>query len=605
MADEAIVVAARDEATAILKRIESQSVQLAGGVQQMAAKTEAASNRMAAAFAALAVAGTVITAIVGAVKALQGVSSGLASIASGGIDAFNAQEAATLGLTNALKIQGVAVDESMTSHRAFAAALQATTNIGDEATLATMRQAAMMGVADDQLQQTTLAATGLASALGISVDQALVKIEAAMAGNTEAIGRLVPSIREAATEEERFAMVLAIAERGLADAESQATTTAGVMARAAGAFGDLKEKIGELLAPFQAFISQGLAMLAEQLQVALQPAIELVTRTMQAMKPVLQAMLSAFHATGVVIGVVVETMANLASTVMTFFGASIGTVEQWGDGVAGVVQWAAEALIAGVTWMEVALQNLPAVMVAAGASIELFFIGLAEDAKYTLTDVVPAYLQHFLGTSEGWANTLGEGIAAAGKALADVLLFPWRTLAKIAPGIMQGVLSQVEQAMQSMNVAVDFAGMAIASLPDVAARELTAREAELQGIVGGIANDLGEQFNTKYNERVSRLGIGVRERLQTELTLASRATEEQVKEITASTGGSIQSVAASLTAVESRLLSRGRGDDPIQSVADNTRATVDALKTLAPDIAANLRQLLPATGDTLRLEMVG
>jgi hypothetical protein len=603
MADEAIVVGAKDEASAILKKIEGQMQTLGDGIQKTAAETVQQGQRMEIALKGVAVAGAAITAVVAAVSAVAGVFTGAAA----SVTAFNEQEAAVNGLTTALQLQGVETEAAIARHTAFASQLQVATNVGDEATLGLMRQAAMMGVSDAALQDTTLAAVGLSQALGISVDESLKKVVQATNGNAAALGELIPAVRTAATEEERLAAVLAVAESGLADAQNQTETTAGVMARASGALGDLSEKIGAIIAPIQRAVSEGIAVLAEELQLSLQPAIDFVTEGMANLRPIIQSIVGSFQAFGVIIGVALETAVNLFNTLFAQLSGQIGSWQDWGEAIAAVVDYAAKAFIAGITIFEVAMMNLPATNKMVALQTELFFIGLVEDVKFALINAIPVYLEQFTGISQTWTKNLLTGMVAAMETLTEVLLMPWRKLLQMLPGILNGVLTAVSAAMKQINVNVEFAALTIGELPTAAGRQLTAREQELKAQIGVIATDIADQFNEKYEERVARLGLATRERLQRDIKLTARTVEEEAKTVAAAVTSeatkNVGSMTQSLSAVESRLLTRGSGNDPIQTVADNTRATVDAIKTLAPDIAAAFRQFM-AGNQSLQVEVV-
>ena len=605
MADEAIVVGAKDEASAILRKVEQQTQQLAQGVEKMAAETVQQGKRMEVAFKGIAAAGAVITALVAAVKMAGSAFSG----AGASVEAFNQQEAAVNGLATALRLQGVETEAAIERHTQFANAVQVSTNVGDEATLGVMRQAAMMGVNDAALQDTTLAAIGLSQALGVNVDEALKKVVQATNGNAAALGEFIPAVRTAATEEEKLAAVLAVAQSGLADAQNQTETTAGAMARASGAMGDLAEKVGAIIAPFQRFIAEGIAVFAEEMQRSLEPAIRFVTEGMENLKPVLDAIIGGFQAAAVVIGVALETALNLFNALFAQVSGSIGTWEAWGDTINSVVQFAAKAIIGGFTMFEVMMTNFPASLTMVGLQWELMLVGMVEDTKYALVMTIPALLSFFTGINQQWSANLLKGMFDAMGKLTEVLMLPWKTLAKLVPGLMEGVSAGVSAALKTMNVNVEFAAMQIGKLPTTAGRELTAREQELKGRISAIATDLGAQFSEKYEERVGRLGTATRERLTQDLKLTSVAVEKEAEKIaetaTAAATKNVSGMTQTLSAVESRLLTRGSSSDPIQTVADNTKATVDALKTLAPDIAANLRDFMIGSQTGMRLEVIG
>lgn len=592
MSDEAIVIGARDEATAILRKVQEQTQQMAAGVTTMAATTERSTKRMEIAFKAVAVAGASLTAIVTAVRAVGAIFSG----GGAAVDAFNAQAAAVNGLRTALQLQGVAADEAIARHQEFASQLQITTNIGDEATLALMQQAAMFGIQDDQLQDVTIAAIGLSHALGISTDEALKKVNQAIHGNTLALAEHIPALKEAKTEAERLAIIEEYAANGMQLAADQTNTAAGMAQRASGAWGDLMEKVGELIAPFSHFANEVLATLYEQLQLALVPAIETVNNAFTAMRPVLDSIVNAFRIVGVVVGVAFDAMASVFSTVFGAVEDMTGSFDNMATAIDAAVQWAAEGVIWAITAIEVVLNNLPDVFEFAWAGIQLGIIGLVEDIKHYFTVALPTYIAYF-------STTFVRLLVAAGQAAWDAVrqtaILIIQAFIDIANAPMMGPERLAKLGMQlakaGARIGTEFTA-SVAPLPEIADRALTDSERQLTDRMGNIAGKLGEEFTSKYQERIGGLARTTREGLETtspDLSTVPTAEPVQVDATNA------------LSAVESRLLVRGRADDPIQSVADNTKATVEALQSVDQHME-DLIVKLPGTTDLkMQLELIG
>jgi phage-related minor tail protein len=185
----------------------------------------------------------------------------------GGLDKVNAaydqQVAGVEGLEVALKLQGVAVDVESKRLQAFASDMQKLTGVGDEVTLGLMRQAAMLGVDADQLDDAAKAAIGLSEATGKGLEESLMLVQKGLEGDLNAFGEVIPAIRTMKTEEEKLAAVLALSQRGLEAKAEASNTVAGMSERASGAVGDLMESVGALLAPVRMLISSGIKVLAE------------------------------------------------------------------------------------------------------------------------------------------------------------------------------------------------------------------------------------------------------------------------------------------------------------------------------------------------------
>jgi len=332
---------------------------------------------------------------------------------------------------------------------------------------------------------------------------------------------------------------------------------------------------------FWTFGYEVVAVAAESLQTALLPAIDAVQAGFDAVRPILDAVLVGVHDFGVIVGVVFEVASSVIGTLTDALGLNQGTLASWGETLQSIIRWVGEGLIAGLTMAEVVLTNLPDVLEFVAAAAELWAIRLSRYFEQALTVDLPAILEFATGISESFWKGLIEGSAAAGDVMVDVLLYPWQRLAEYLPGVMKGVQAAVGLASRGQEVVFDFVAEEFAGLPEKAANAATARERELLESMGRIATNLGEEFDAKFSERVARLGVEARQGMSRQLGETAKELQQQQAKVAID--------ATSLSAVESRLLVRGRTDDPLLSVASNTARTADAVLALPDALAALMR----------------
>ena len=211
MADDAIIVGAEDNASRVLESVEKQIGRLTDGVQAMAEETRSASLAIVARFDAIAVAGAVVAAGWGALKIAQD----LYASSRAALDAFNAQQESIDGLRHSLARYVDDVDAALAKQLELAASLQDFAGIGDESTLALQRQAAQMGYSEDQIRSLIATAAGLKGEFGIGYEQAFNLAVQATERNSSALSDLIPEMRLAYTEAQRFEMVQRASARGM------------------------------------------------------------------------------------------------------------------------------------------------------------------------------------------------------------------------------------------------------------------------------------------------------------------------------------------------------------------------------------------------------
>jgi len=231
--DVEIVIGAKDKASSVLKRV-SQSTSLfrreTMKLTTTAKKNEKQIDQNTNSLARLAKRLTI------AFAALKGAQGAFRFVGSS-LGAFEEQERAVRGLTNAIELSGDVTGPTIEKHKAFASSLQQIANVGDEVTIGLMKKASMLGVSNDKLQSTTKVAIGLSSALGIDLETALKRTIGATAGVFGELNEMIPAIRNAETETEKLAIVQELAAKGLAQQASDAQTAAGAGQRLANSWG--------------------------------------------------------------------------------------------------------------------------------------------------------------------------------------------------------------------------------------------------------------------------------------------------------------------------------------------------------------------------------
>lgn len=578
MSDEQIVVGAKDEATRILDSVSQSVDRMEQAIVKSADSTESSSNRIEFSFNSLALAATALAA---AYTVVHVASSALAA-SDRNVAAYVSQEASLRGLTHALELQTDEIESSLAARKEFAAQLAEFGNIGDEVTFSLQRQAAQMGFQGDQIDALIATAAGLKGEFGIELTQAFDLAAAAAHGNSSALQGLIPEMRFAFTEAQRFEMVTKAATHGLEALSETTTTVEGKMQRSANAWGDLYESLGAIVAPLYGVAADAAFEFANTLALELAPAAEWVNTTVENSEPVLQAFFEAMHNGSVIAGVAIDATLSVFDVFLESIGANAGAAESWGETLSSVVQWASENVIAGITWMEVIFSNLPQGIEYAMLAGEAAIIDFTEDSKHTFTVVLPAYIGYFLDSSSTGLQAYASMTWSVGEMVTDAMLAPWRAVMDLLPVAMSELSDTVSAINGALASELQVASMRMAEFPDIAARSLTERELEIQQQMGEIGADLAGEFQTKFDERVARLGITARQNFEQDLKADIAGLERQLPRIGIDT--------SQLTAVEARFLSRGTTNDPLFGIEAHTRRTADHLAKLPDDLAAALER---------------
>jgi hypothetical protein len=508
-------------------------------VEKSLQRLEQKTNMLASSTAAL----TKLTA--GLAVAYGAIKSAMAMI--GGISAANAaydeQAESIKGIETALRLQGEAIEPASSKLQQFADDVQAATGETDAHILAMMKQASLLGVGTSELEDMTKAGLGLAEVMGVDGASGMNMMRMATEGNFAAFGRMIPSIKAMATDEEKLAAVLELAAKGFESKATWANKTAETSAAASVSIDKLSEAVGAIVAPFRTLWNKGVSVLVNALSTALIPAVEYAESVLADIGP---------------------TLEWLERTITTMLGPAVRNISWLLEGLGPILSWlgehvksAIDAMVEKFLWFQVVVTNLGSVWELITAHIELYLRQIVEAHKHVLVDVIPRYvmwfgenivnlfkdafnivLSVFMNSSRMMGEILielfkfvfqdmGEGSAALGERIGNIL----------ASGITRGFESS------------------LTSLPEIAGRQITDREKELSDKIGKIGANLGDQFNDKMNAHLAGAG-GIGGDINTQIDLAlnkAKAKEDEENKSKRKDG----TFGASINAMESRLLTRG------------------------------------------------
>lgn len=488
----------------------------------------------------MAVVAAPIAAIAAAFAAITSVRSVVETLSGAG-QAFGDSEDATRKLTIAIELSGTASVESMENHNALADSLQRTLNIEDEVTKGLMAQASMLGVADRKLDDVTKTAIGLATAMGTDLNEGLRTARLALDGNFKAIEKQVPAIRALATEEQKFHATLALAEKGLIQKAAASDSATQADERAMLAIGEFMESAGAAVLPLQAMAYQGLELVVTSINTAFGPALK-----------------------------------DAGAKVEGFKGLVLEAAKQVAMG----------AVVAG-TFIEVAWNNIGNIAAIASASVILSLETMRADAQHALTVAIPAYAVWF---ADNFFNIMRD----AGVAVVAVFSNLGTIIGEIFANVWSVITGEqtVSSAMENIGRAagrglLDGFEATTQALPTVMNRALTDTEKSMTSFMATASSNIAGELSSKLEERMKAVNEALATKEKDDDKKISSGLKMN-KFDTKAPKGSAESV---LTATESRLLTRGRVDDPSKMVAQNTARMVEQNDELKSELYEQTRRL--------------
>lgn len=159
------------------------------------------------------------------------------------------QESAESALRAALKANGQSAEVWFDKLNAVASELQNVTTSGDDANLSIMTMLVNTGLAASKLEDATKAAIGLSTILKTDARSSAINYAKALNGNFNMLQKLIPSIAQAKTDQEKLNMVNRLAAAGFAQAQAETRTLGGSLVQLKNILGDAAEEFGFALLP--------------------------------------------------------------------------------------------------------------------------------------------------------------------------------------------------------------------------------------------------------------------------------------------------------------------------------------------------------------------
>ncbi len=174
--------------------------------------------------------------------------AGAAEFGKAIFEAGNKHTKAIVDLGSALKLDGVKnVDAFTKKEDEFAASLQDSTNLAKDDTLALLAHAAAMGIQPEKLNDTILAAQGLAKVTGGDASQAMRMLTMASEGNFNMLQRQLPLLKGMQDAHEKYAYVMRVSQGGLNTLNEETRVGEGPSKKLSLAWEDIQEKLNQFL----------------------------------------------------------------------------------------------------------------------------------------------------------------------------------------------------------------------------------------------------------------------------------------------------------------------------------------------------------------------
>jgi len=248
------VIKAIDESSPVMDRIKSSVGLLGSSLSELGGGFASVGSVMTG-FAAGGVAGA-------AISALGQVAEGL----EWSIKEATDSEQALKNLSEAVERSGTAWTSVEGKTREYLLQLQATTTYSDEALAGMVERLLTFGMTYEQAMNAAGAALDLAAAKHMDLESAASLVGKAVDGNTAILKRYGVDVEVAKDATDKFTPVIAaLNEQFGGAAQAQAQTYAGIQERLKNATSELGEKIGGILLPSLASITEAMIPVVDQL----------------------------------------------------------------------------------------------------------------------------------------------------------------------------------------------------------------------------------------------------------------------------------------------------------------------------------------------------
>jgi len=459
------------------------------------------------------------------------------------VQEFEAMRMATRGATEA--------------QQSFADSMEVTTGADADVILAMMRQAKQMGINEDKLEGLVSSAIGLSEVLQVDLESAFQKVLHASEGNLEVFNKLIPGIRELESEEAKLAKISEVAAEGLKQKQNALSTLTGVSEQAGHSFGTLKESIGEILAPLATLTMQGFRVAAEQLNGMLMPAVESIRGSFRSLGPVLESMSQLTRAVFMAMGEAMKPLTQAFSATAT--GAQVA--------ITSAMDAITQSIVATIAVIETTWNEFPTIFRAGVVAAQLAWATFVADLSNAFTNTIPSLVNWF---SQNWQNLFLDAFNASltafknfHTAIGEGMITLWDWISSGMEGGLSGLAASIGN-IAGRDLLAGFEATT-AELPELIGRALTSDEIRLAAELAGLGESLGESFSESFTRRMEAIKSTTPEIPSTDGlgTSGSRA---------------IGSKPGQIQAQETRLLTRGQGDDPQKKIEENTAQTVKAIE---------------------------
>jgi phage-related protein len=249
----AYVIKAIDESSSVMDKIKSSVGLLGSSLSELGGGFSAVGSVMTG-FAAGGVAGAAISAIGQIAQGLEW-----------SVQEATDSEQAFKNLSEAVNRSGTAWSTVESATRSYLTQLQATTVYSDEALAGMVERLLTFGMTYDQAMKAAGAALDLAAAKHMDLEAAANLVGKAVEGNTAILNRYGINVEVAKDATDKFTPVLtALNEQFGGAAQEQAKTYAGIQERLKNATSELGEKIGGILLPGLASITEAMIPVVDQ-----------------------------------------------------------------------------------------------------------------------------------------------------------------------------------------------------------------------------------------------------------------------------------------------------------------------------------------------------
>lgn len=433
-----ILLSARDEASPAINKAAKSTNHLSTSMKGTSSAGAGLGGGMKGMIGPLALVAGGFLAAKAASAAAKMAFQAFAGMISGSVEAWAVQEEAIRGNSPALQD--------------YASNLQALTNIGDEEILNQMQVARGMGVTDDRMKQVTQAAIALSEVTGKPLKASMKAAVNGTEGYLEALKSTFPAMANMETKAEQQAFVQQKLKEGYANATQGTDTLKGALKSLGNNWGDMLEKVGQLLAPF----------------------IKKIADWFNRISPIIQK----------VIAKALPMMQNFAAKMQE------------------VAAWIGEKLVYAFTFIEQAVLNWQQVMAVAGLFVYGKILKFVEDVRHFFTGVIPGLIKWF---ADNWMNIFRDMFVAyitmwknRIQQVVDLVTLFWDAITgKIGAG--EAMLKVGEIAGRNL---LEGFKATTQPLPDLLKRQMTVEEKSIAAAQKAIGTNFMDKVDKKYEERI-------------------------------------------------------------------------------------------------------